>query len=386
MSLKFDVLIIGGGIIGLAAALGMAARHHKVAVIDAGTFNTDIVKADVRVYAINKASQALLFKLGAWQHLNQQRVAPYEKMHVWDEVNGAYIDFDSRSIASPDLGSIIEESILKEALLRQIAEQPAVTLFPKSSIDAVNVSKDGVTVTAGDILWQGQLLMIADGANSPTRQKLQVGLTTWSYQQHALVATVTTEKAHKSTAYQVFKPKGPLAFLPLADAQQCSIVWSTKPMHVADLMSLHEDEFNDELTKAFASHLGEVKLASARHQFPLQMRHVKQYVGTRWLLLGDAAHTIHPLAGLGLNVGLADVATWLKYLDAHGNSLNSTKARNSYQRERKHAVWQTILLMEGFKQLFSISHTPITSLRGLGLRACNTMNPLKRLFVEHAAG
>ncbi|MCL9684526.1 UbiH/UbiF/VisC/COQ6 family ubiquinone biosynthesis hydroxylase [Legionella maioricensis] len=386
MSQHFDVLIVGGGIVGLTAALAMAQHHYTVAVIDAGTLKADTSGVDSRVYAINKASQALLLELGVWQHLDASRVSPYKKMHVWDGVNGASIDFDSRSIAAPDLGAIIEESVLKQALLQQIISEEKISLFPHCSVDEVCSSIQGVQISSQNVVWSGQLLMIADGANSPTRQKLNVELTTWPYHQKALVATVQIEKTHQQTAYQVFNPDGPLAFLPLSDPHQCSIVWSTNAERAQQLIALDEEAFNAELTQAFAAYLGHVTLVSTRYQFPLQMRHVKQYSGNRWLLLGDAAHTIHPLAGLGLNVGLADVRCWLQLLEASNGALPSRKILNAYQRERKSAVWQIILLMEGFKWLFGYSLAPVAALRGLGLRICNGITPLKRLFIQHASG
>lgn len=386
MSQHFDVLIVGGGIVGLTAALAMARRNYTVAVIDAGSLKVDTSAVDSRVYAINNASQNLFLELSVWQHLNFSRVSPYSKMHVWDGVNGASIDFDSRSIAAPNLGAIIEESVLKQALLQQIRAQSTISLFPHHSVDEVCSSAQGVHISSQNAVWKGQLLMIADGANSPTRQKLNVELTTWPYHQKALVATVQTEKPHQQTAYQVFNPDGPLAFLPLSDPHQCSIVWSTDSDRAQRLMALDEEAFNAELTQALAEHLGHVTLVGTRHQFPLQMRHVKQYTGNRWLLLGDAAHTIHPLAGLGLNVGLADIRCWLQLLDAANGALLSRKILSAYQRERKSAVWQTILLMEGFKLLFGYSLAPIAALRGLGLRICNGITPLKRLFIQHASG
>ena len=386
MNQQFDVLVVGGGIIGLTAALAMAQRGQTVAVIDATALTVDTSTADRRVYAINQASQALLLQLGAWQHLDFKRVSSYTTMHVWDSVNGAHIDFDSRCIAAQNLGAIIEESVLKQALLHQVYNQSNISLFPHHRVDDVCVEAQGAKIFSQDDIWEGQLLMIADGANSPTREQLKVELTRWSYHQEALVATVSTEKPHQKTAYQIFNPTGPLAFLPLVDSHQCSIVWSTHSELSHRLMGLNEDEFNAELTQAFAHHLGQVKLVGMRHQFSLHMRHVKQYTGTCWLLLGDAAHTIHPLAGLGLNVGLADVNAWIRGLDSSKGNFFSKTLLGAYQRERKHAVWQTILLMEGFKRLFSHSSAPISTLRGLGLRTCNEFTPLKRLFIQHASG
>ncbi|KTD60440.1 oxidoreductase with FAD/NAD(P)-binding domain protein [Legionella santicrucis] len=386
MSLEFNVLVVGGGIVGLASALAMAQRGYTVAIIDAGPLKTDVSCADTRVYAINYASQMLLQQLNVWPYLEQSRVSPYCRMHVWDSVSGAHIDFDSRYIAEQNLGFIMEESVLKSALFKEIALHPTIHLFPNSFVDEISFDDNGVTVSNMKQSWKGQLLMIADGAHSPVRQKLKVALTSWSYDQQALVATVFTEEEHKQTAYQVFRPNGPLAFLPLADPHQCSIVWSTAPNHAKELMGLSDHEFNKSLTQAFAKRLGKVEVMSARHQFSLHMRHAKQYTGNRWLLLGDAAHTIHPLAGLGLNVGLADVNSWIQCLDAASGGLCSKKALGTYQRERKAAVWQIILLMEGFKRLFGNSFGPVVTLRSLGLGFCNEFTPIKRLFIQHARG
>ena len=383
MTHSFDVLVVGGGIVGLTAALSMAQRNYTVAVLDAGELIADCSHPDSRVYAISPASEALFKMLDVWQLVDVNRLSPYRQMHVWDATNKAAIDFDCRQIAANHLGTILEENCLKQALLEQASQQPLITLFPNCPVDAIKEEIHGISVYSQQQNWKGQLIMIADGAHSPARHLLKVPLTSWSYNQNALVATVQTQKPHQSTAYQIFHPEGPLAFLPLANANQCSIVWSTKPADVERLMKMEDEAFNRALTKAFAEHLGDTKLISTRRQFPLHMRHVTQYSGSSWILLGDAAHTIHPLAGLGLNVGLADVRSWMDCLDRKGR-LCSNKRLQAYQRERKHAVWQTILLMEGLKRLFGTSVAPISALRGLGLNACNQIAPLKRLLIEQA--
>jgi 2-polyprenylphenol 6-hydroxylase len=386
MNQKYDVLIAGGGVVGLTAALAMADCGFRVALIDAGQLTVNAHHTDVRVYAINKASQALLNELQVWPLLDHHRISPYHQMHVWDAHSGAAIDFDSRSIAAADLGAIIEESVLKQGLLAHCVESPNIHLFANEALIKVEHLEQSIKVSSDSTTWQGQLLMIAEGAHSPTREKLGVSLTSWSYQQHALVATVHTEKPHRHTAYQVFHPQGPLAFLPLADVNQCSIVWSMDTKQAEHVMHLSEPEFNQALQEALDHKLGATKLLSARHQFPLHMRHATQYVGAHWMLLGDAAHTIHPLAGLGLNVGLADISAWYHQVKKNKKALTSSKALGFYQRERKSAVWQTIMLMEGIKRLFAISLPPIAAVRSLGLRLCNQLTGLKRLFIQHAAG
>lgn len=384
MSQQFDVVVIGGGVVGLTAALAMQSRGFSVAIIDAGNLTANTTIPDPRVYAINQASQDLLQELGVWAHLDSERLSPYRQMYVWDAASNAHIQFDARMIASDHLGTIMEESVLKQALLRLLNEK--VVFFANHSVSGLESYKDFIQISTGETSWQAQLLMIADGATSPCRELLQVPLTTWPYHQQAVVASVQTEKSHQQTAYQVFNADGSLAFLPLTQEQQCSIVWSTSTAHAQRVMALSDEDFNQELEAAFASRLGKVKVMGKRYQFPLIMRHAKQYSGERWLLLGDAAHTIHPLAGLGLNVGLADVATWLACSEKLTTLSAVKKILGSYQRQRKYAVWQVIAMMDGFKSLFTNPLAPVIALRGLGLRICNGLTPLKRIFIEQAAG
>lgn len=384
---QFDVITAGGGIIGLAAALAMAERNFKVALIDAGDLQAKPIEGnDIRVYAINYASQQLFQRLGAWDFIEKSRVSPYQHMHVWDAFTSASIDFDARLIASTNLGAIIEESVIKNALFRCLVNNKNITLFPNNKIIKVTSSSEEVKVVSVQQTWHGQLLLATDGGNSPIRQMLNVPVSTWPYHQHALVATVNTEKSHQHTAYQVFNQDGPLAFLPLSNEHTCSIVWSTTPKYANHLISLTKEKFNHTLSRAFAQKLGKVEVISERYQFPLIMRHAKRYAGKNWLLMGDAAHTIHPLAGLGLNVGLADVATWLNYLDQKPGKNVTSSQLAAYQRNRKHAVWQIIALMGSLKTLFLNPLPPMTRLRGLGLTLCNQLTPLKRLLIEQATG
>lgn len=380
------VLIVGGGIVGLTAATAMALRGFAVTVIDAGPLSLPVETNNLRAYAINQASQRLLEELGVWQLLEPRALSPYREMYIWDAMNGASIGFDARSIAKPDLGFILAESDLKHALLLRLAAFEQVRLCGGKKVSGVEVSDAEAKVSSAKTHWHGQLLMISDGALSPTRTLLNVPLTTWSYHQHAIVATVKTAKAHQQTAYQVFLNEGPLAFLPLANHHECSIVWSTTPEQAKELMALDDKAFRFTLGNAFDHKLGTITKVGERQSFPLAMRHAKQYVGERWLLMGDAAHTIHPLAGQGLNVGLADIACWLSCLDKAKQKLTAKRALSAYQRERKHAVWQSIVLMEGIKRTFALSFPPWALLRGIGMQCCDELAPLKRLFIAHAAG
>ncbi|MDF1645623.1 MAG: FAD-dependent oxidoreductase [Legionellaceae bacterium] len=381
-----DVLVVGGGVVGLASAVAMASRGFLVTVLDAGLLAASAIKTNTRVYAINTASKVLFEQLGVWALLPDEVLAPYQGMQVWDARNQAEINFNARDLIQRELGFILEEHVLRKALLTR-AEALNITLVSNTCVSDCIETMEGMELGAQNgRKWHTKLCMIADGARSNTRDLLDVSVTSWSYQHDALVATVHTEKPHQAVAYQVFCTDGPLAFLPLKDAHQCSIVWSHPPERIKALMALDTQAFESALTSAFSDKLGAIQLASSRVSFPLRMRHVEQYVGASWMLLGDAAHTIHPLAGLGLNIGLADLNTWLQLLDQQKDGMWSSRVLGAYQRERKHAVWLVIGLMQGIKTIFGLSAMPVNLVRGMGIRVLNQVLPLKRIIMDYAAG
>jgi 2-octaprenylphenol hydroxylase len=379
---EYDVMVLGGGIVGLTAALMMRQQGHEVVLVDAKS----IAQADpLRAYALNQASQTLLVSLGVWgDHLSAAR---YEHMHVWDGATGAAIDFDARMIAANQLGVIVTEVSLK-ALLVEKLKASGVKLIEHVVIENVREDAEGCVLQCGAETWRAALLVIADGANSRAREALGVVMTRYSYEQTAVVATIETAFSHQKTAWQIFNPQGftgdrsgILAFLPLQPPHQCSIVFSTTQAEADHWVTSDEASFNVQLTRAFENKLGACQVISPRVQFPLMMRHVKQYSGRHWLLMGDAAHTIHPLAGQGLNIGLADVAAWQRLLMGRKLSANLL-AR--YQRERKTAVWQMVVQMEALKRVFETRLMPLVALRHLGLRMVNQQAFLKRFFIEQA--
>lgn len=384
MAPSFDVIIIGGGIVGLSAAIALHQRKLSVAILDAGSLTADNTDIDSRVYAINKSSQQMFQSLGVSDLMDPERISPYQHMHVWDSTNKASMDFDARMIAQDRLGTILEESVIKRALLERVSTL-SIPMFPMMRVSSLKKTEQGYCVMSETgASWQAKLLIVADGAMSATRDLLGVAVTTWPYHHHAIVATVRTAKPHQSTAYQVFHPNGPLAFLPLTDSYQCSIVWSTLPADAISLMALDDNDFSAKLTQAFANKLGACTVVSRRYSFPLHMRHAKQYSGSHWVLMGDAAHTIHPLAGLGLNVGLGDLAVFLDYLDEYG--LESKKVLGAYHRQRHYEVWNMIALMGGLKSFFSNTLSPVASVRGFGLQVIDRLTPLKRYLIELVSG
>lgn len=380
-----DVLVVGGGIIGLSAAIAMQQHGYSVILLDANS-NNNSKNSISRIYALNQASIELLQELNVWQYLDKNKLSTYNHMYIWDGVSNSKLEFDSRLVGENKLGVMLEESSLKEALLRE-AENIGINIIFNYLVTQVVEKEDHIIVNNYENKSLcAKLLIAADGANSTIREKVGAKITTWSYNQNAIIANVKTENPHRKTAYQIFNPNGPIAFLPMADKNHCSIVWSTSKAKASYLMGIDDVAFAKELEQAFTSKLGAITVHSPRHQFPLYMRHTQSYCGKHWLLMGDAAHTIHPLAGLGLNVGLADLATWINLLKLNKQKKISQKQLGFYQRKRKYALWQVIALMQGLHVLFKNQFTPISLFRGFGLDVVNKVKPLKKLIIEHASG
>ena len=241
---------------------------------------------------------------------------------------------------------------------------------------------DGRTLTA-------ELVVGADGAQSPLREWAEIETHGWDYQQSAVVCTVTTEHSHQQTAWQRFLPEGPLAFLPLSDPHQCSIVWSNSTEEAELLCQLDDDIFKDTLGKAFESTLGEIQEVSKRAKFPLKLRHADHYVESGFALVGDAAHTIHPLAGQGVNIGFLDAATLAEVvLEAHGKGrkIGNLHTLNKYQRRRKGDNLVMQMTMDAFKRVFGSELEPVRWARRFGLQTVNKSALLRKLFMRQASG
>jgi 2-octaprenylphenol hydroxylase len=389
MNKYFDVVIVGGGMVGgtLAALLGQVGK--SVAVLES-TLATELVTDapyELRVSALSRASEQILRKIKAWDGVVKRRAAPYESMVVWDSTGSGEIRFDAADLGEPDLGHIVENRVIQLALQERLTELDTVKVLSPVTFKNASYTDKGLNVelSTGQVL-ETALLVGADGAKSAVREWANIDIAINDYAQQGLVCVAQTELPHQWTAWQRFMPTGPLAFLPLPDPQFCSIVW-TLPSDQADAYVLQaESTFKQQLAQALDYRLGQVLTVSERAAFPLKGRHAAQYCAERVVLVGDAAHTIHPLAGQGVNLGLKDVAELAEQLLKEAQHWASFKALRRYERARKADNALTLHSMEGFSLLFGNKISMWQVLRNQGLSLVNQMPWVKGQLARYALG
>lgn len=386
--MQYDVIIAGGGMVGSTLACLLGKSGKRVAVLEA--FEPQAFSPsdayDLRVSAISRASQRALAEAGAWDGVAARRTCAYEAMQVWDATGDGAIRFDSADLGEPDLGHIVENRVIQLALLDTIQTLENVDLFCPDVLAKFTADDEKcvVTLQTGKML-EAELLVGADGAQSMVRQLAGIALDTHDYGQKGLVCVVRTELPHQATAWQRFMPGGPLAFLPLGDGSS-SIVW-TLPADRADAMLMLDDAaFCRALAQALDYRLGEVTAVGERAAFSLRGRHAEPYIGARIALIGDAAHTIHPLAGQGVNLGIKDAVelAW-QICQTHGD-VGRIKVLRAYERARRGDNVLTQKAMEGFRLLFGNTLTPWKILRNTGLNIVDRMGFVKYEMAKRAMG
>jgi 2-polyprenylphenol 6-hydroxylase len=391
MMQSVDVAIIGGGMVGLTLAAALAETELRVAVIEGQLPDPELaLLPDVRVSALSRASERILRRVGAWQGIESRRFSPYNRMEVWEQDSFAKIQFDAERLSQPDLGHIVENRVIQLALLDRIKQLSNVTLMAPERCEniAFGESEAWLTMESGKSLT-AKLVVGADGANSWVRRQLDIPLTHWDYGHSAIVANIRCAEAHDKTARQIFRPQGPLAFLPLAESDLCSIVWSVAPEEAEQLCGLSDSEFNKSLTAAFDNRLGLCKVEGQRQAFPLKMRYARDFVRERVALVGDAAHTIHPLAGQGVNLGLLDAASLAQELKALWQKEQDIGQKNNlrhYERWRKAEAAKMITTMQGFRDLFDGSNPAKKLVRDLGMLFADKAPGVKDEFMRRALG
>ena len=420
---SYDVIIVGGGMVGSALGCALGDLGFRVAVVEGreppAEWSADAV--DARTSALTRASENILRNLGVWDRMVAMRVSAYREMHVWDEAGFGEIHFDSAEIGEPDLGHIVENRVIQRALWDRLGEmagvqricparvagldlageRPVLTLEraeddrgqepTPTDADVEAVAPDsrtslGAASTARPIA--ADLIVAADGAQSALRAMAGLGTRGWAYDQHAVVAIVRPERHHADTAWQHFLPTGPVALLPIGDGR-CSLVWSTSPEHAAARVGMPDEEFCRAVTGATQARLGGILDAGPRALFPLRLQHAENYVEPGLALVGDAAHAIHPLAGQGVNLGFLDAATLadvLAHARLRGRPLGAMATLRRYERARKGANLAMMGAMDLFKRLFSNDNAALSVARNLGLRAADIATPVKHAIMRRALG
>lgn len=384
---QFDISIVGGGMVGAAIALALSQAGLQVALIEkqpVSDFDSQS-PADLRVSSINLASEAWLSQLGAWQALEQMRLCPYQRLQAFEQPH-SIVTFNAADIKRSHLGHIVENNLLQLVLWQQFGAN--VRLFCPSSVTALTQTADSamLTLDSGEQL-NSALVIAADGGNSQLRQLAGIGTNGWQYSQACLVALINTAYPQQDVTWQQFTPTGPKAFLPLC-GQQGSVVWYEEAAKVKQLAALTPAQLTQQLLNAFPAQLGEVEVV-ASSWFPLARMDANRYYAGRVVLAGDAAHTINPLAGQGVNLGFADAKLLTELIiDArrHNSDIGSAPLLQSYQRKRKPANLLMMSAMDGFYQVFGNDITPLRKLRQLALSVAARSTMLKTLVARYAVG
>lgn len=388
----FDVVIAGGGMVGLAVACGLQGCGLRIAVLEKSQPQQMAADAapGLRVSAINAASERLLQHLDVWSAILALRAAPYHGMQVWDRDSFGHIAFDDDQQGLAHLGHIIENQVIHQALWQKASQLSDITLIAPAQLRQVAFGDNEAFVTLEDgNMMSARLLIAADGANSWLRNKADIPLTFWDYQHHALVANIRTEQPHDAVARQVFHGDGILAFLPLSDPHLCSIVWSLSPQEASRLQSMAEALFNQQLSVAFDMRMGLCRVESERQTFPLMGRYARNFAAHRLALVGDAAHTVHPLAGQGVNLGFMDAAELIgeiKRLHQQGKDIGQHLYLRRYERSRKHSAALMLAGMQGFRELFAGENPAKKLLRDVGLKLADTLPGVKPRLLKQAMG
>lgn len=386
---RLDAVIVGGGVVGAACALALSELGLEVALIEAQTPQPwRIDHPDLRVYAFAPDNAALLQRCGVWAAVTAARVQPYRRMRVWDAAGGGELRFDADAFGRNELGWIVEHGLLIDRLWAALSATD-VRLHCPARVDALEQLDDGVRLRLDDgSRIEANLVIAADGAESSVRGLAGFDVDAHSYAQRGVVAYVQTEQAHQQTAWQRFLPTGPLAFLPCADGKS-SIVWTLPEAEAARVMSLDDDAFGDELTAAFDARLGRTRVVSKRAAFPLRRQLAREYALGRVLVIGDAAHVVHPLAGQGVNLGLRDVAALrdaISQARARRVDYASPQRLARWARTRKSENAAAAHAFDGINGLFSNDAVAATLMRGPLLGLAGRLPPVAQALWRRAAG
>jgi 2-octaprenyl-6-methoxyphenol hydroxylase len=393
MTRETDVFISGGGMVGLTLALALARGGLKAVVADPMPVAAALdAKFDGRVSALSYSSVRMFEALDVWDHL-----APFAQPIHDILVSDAGLDrvpspftlhFDHREIGQP-MGYIAENRYIRQALHQALSETDGIELIAPASARDFTIGDASVTADLGPQgTLSAQMMVAAEGRDSPSREKLGIGLIGWSYPQWGIVATVAHEKPHDGTAYEHFLPSGPFAILPMTE-NRSSLVWTEREEIAPQMLALSEDAFNAEVARRFGNHLGATEVVGPRWSYPLKFHLARGYVRDRFALAGDTAHGVHPIAGQGLNLGLKDAAALAEVvLDAArlGLDIGAVDVLKRYERWRRFDSAVMGLTMDAMNRLFSNDIAPLRAIRDLGIGIADRVGPLRRFLMRQAGG
>ncbi|MGF1683665.1 2-octaprenyl-3-methyl-6-methoxy-1,4-benzoquinol hydroxylase [Photobacterium minamisatsumaniensis] len=385
---QFDIVVAGGGMVGAATAVGLAQQGLHVAVIEGtapAAFDTSQAM-DLRVSAISPNSVALLERLGAWPAVLGMRLCPYKRLETWEHPE-CRTRFNASELHLDRLGYIVENRVIQLALWQQFDSYPTLSaLCPAKIVKADECkSEAGYIVTLDDgRQLKTRLLVGADGANSQVRQQVGIGITAWDYRQHCMLINIDTEMAQQDITWQMFTPHGPRSFLPLP-GHKGSLVWYDTPERIKQLSVMAPEQLKAQIQAHFPKELGEFTV-QGHGSFPLTRRHAQRYYKSGVVLLGDAAHTINPLAGQGVNLGFKDVDVLLHEIEKAGQAWDKPSVLKAYQCRRRpdNVMMQTG--MDFFYTTFSNSLAPIKFIRNAGLKLAEHAGPIKQKVLKYAMG
>ena len=383
-----DVLIVGGGLIGLTQALALASAGLRAVLVERQVPKDLTAMAhDGRVSTLSYGSSAMFDQIGAWSYM-ADHAGPIEEIRVADNGAPLFLHFDHREVGDRPFGFTVENRHIRLALHKALDDASGITLIAPGELTSIERTQSGVIGTLSDgRMIKAPLVVGAEGRHSPLREAAGIRSLSWQYGQTAIVTTVRHAGGHGRIAAELFLPSGPFALLPMR-GNRSALIWTEKAADVPKFLALDDAAFNDEIMARAGDHWGTIECDAPRWSYPLGLQNAERYIDTRLALIGDAAHGMHPVAGQGLNLGLRDVAALAEVVIDNarlGLDLGGGEVLRRYQQWRRFDALTMLMMTDGLVRLFSNDITPVRLARVLGLGAVDKIGPAKRFFERHAA-